>query len=182
METKEKYLEQAEIKVKNLLSDLYESESDTLKETGKIRDRLNQKISDLKEHYSDITKQRTDLQEKFNQLKKADDTHWEKAKEEFEVTLNYVEGNKDNFIQKAEALISELGNQIQEIEEKAVSAASDVKDVLGQKVNDLKDFKGDLQEKLDKIKNDSGDKWKEIKHWFIEKSKSVKEYISHISV
>lgn len=180
METKEKYLEQAEIKVKNLLAYLYEDESDTLKEISKTRETLNQRITDLEKKHADITKQRKELQEKFNHLKDVGDNQWTKTKEDFELTLKYVEGDKESFIQKAEGLITEIGSKIQELEDRAVDAATEVRADIDEKVKDLKISREELRSKVNRIKKDTGEHWKEIRRWFVKKSKSVKEYITSI--
>ncbi len=178
MKTKEKYLEQTEIKVKNLLSELYESESEIQKETMKTKEKLSHKISELESEYSELTKKRMELQEKFEQLKSVGKVQWENAQQDFDLLLKYVEGDKETFIQKAEMIIHEIGLKIKEIEDKAVDTASDVKNELTQKANELKLSQKELQEKIDTIKSDTSDRWREIKHWFIEKTKKVKEYIA----
>lgn len=180
MKTKEKYLEQSEIKVKNLLSELFESESETQNEMMKTKEKLNQKIAELETKYSEISKKRKELQEKFEQLKSVSDNQWENAQNDFDLLLKYVEGEKETFIHKAEEMIDAMGKKIQETENEVIDAAKDVKVELTQKVNDLKTYRQELQEKINAIKNDTGERWREIKHWFIEKSKSVKEYlVSH---
>jgi DNA repair exonuclease SbcCD ATPase subunit len=180
MNTKEKYLELTEIKVKNLLSELYESESEIQKEKMKTKEKLTHKITVLENEYSDLTKKRKELQDKFEQLKSLGDAQWERAKGDFDLLLKYVEGDKETFIDKAEIVIRELGDKIQEIEDKTVDTAADVKDELTQKIKELQVTKKELQEKIDTIKNDTGDRWRDIKHWFIEKTKSVKEYIASV--
>ncbi len=181
METKEKYLEQAEIKVKNALSDLYETESDTLKAIRKTREKLDHKLTELKSHYAEVIKQRELLQDKYKHLKEARDKQWQKSKEEFELILEYIEGDKESFIQKAENVIAELGVKILEIEKKTSDTASETKAAFTKRIEELKTSNADLQEKIDKIKTDTSDKWKEVKHWFFEKSRIVREYISTVS-
>lgn len=180
MKTKEKYLEQTEIKVKNLLSELYESESETQKEIMKTKEKLNHKITELESEYNELSRNRKELQDKFEQLKSVGDIQWESARKTFDLLIKYMEGDRETFIKKAEIIIEELGHKIHEIENKTVGAASDVKDELTKKANDLKISRKDLQEKINSIKNDSDDRWREVKYWFIEKSKSVKEYIASI--
>ena len=169
MKTKEKYLEQTEIKVKNLLSELYESESETQKEILKTRDKLDQKITELEAQYEESNKKRKELDEEFKKLKDVETRQWENAQKDFDLLLKFVEGDKETFIEKAESVINELGSKINELEDKAVDAASEVKDNLSEKTNDLKIAKEELQQKIDSVKSDSGEKWREIKHWFIEK-------------
>lgn len=178
MKTKEKYLEQAEIKVKNLFSELYESESEIQKEILTTKEKLSRKINELETQYKEVSKKRKELDEKFNQLIKTGDVQWENAQKDFDLLLKYIEGDRDTFIQKAELVINDLGAKIKEIEDKAVDAASDIKDDLTKKADELKVSKEELQEKINSIKNDSGDRWRDIKHWFIEKSESVKKYMS----
>jgi len=173
MEIKDKYLEKTEIKVKNLLSELYEYESEVQKEKMKIKEKLSYTIEVLEKEYKQLTQKRKELQEKFEKLKAVGDN-------EFEVLLNYIEGDKESFIDKAESLINELGDKIQELEDNAVDTAVDVKIDLAKKTNELKNTKKELQEKLEIIKSDTDDRWRDIKHWFIDKSKSVKEYIASV--
>lgn len=181
METKEKYLEQAEIRVKNLLGYLYESESDSLNEIAKLKERLSEKISSLEGYISHITKQRGELQSRLDDLKKAKDVQWEKAKEDLELQIKYVEGDRETFIHKAELILSDLGSKIRELEEKAVNAASDAKTDLNEKLKDLKKTKDELEEKMRRIKADTTDQWKEVKDWFIDKYQSIKERFSTTS-
>ncbi len=178
METKEKYLEHAEIRVKNLLSYLYESESDSLSEIAKLKERLQKKISGLEEYIATITKQRGELQSRLDDLKKAKDDQWEKAKEDLELQIKYVEGDRETFIHKAELILSDLGSKIQDLEEKAVNAASDAKTDLNERLKDLKKSRDDLEEKMHKIKTDASDQWEEVKDWFMDKYKSLKERFS----
>jgi len=180
METKEKYLEKAEIKVTNLISELYESESDTLDQISKTKEKMRNKLDDLKTHYTEIINQREELENKYRYLKEAGDAHWENAKKEFELTLQYVEGDKDTFIQKAETVLLEMGEDIYNLEEKAKEAASDVKKELNEYIDDLKNTREELKEKLENIKHDSSETWRDIKHWFIEKSRGIKQYFSNI--
>lgn len=180
MNTNEKYLEQAEIKVKNLLSDLYESESVTLKEIGKTKEKYTERITHLEAHYSEVLKQREELQKKFSELKSADSSGWEKAKENFELMLNYLEGDRESFIQQAESVLLEISEKIDEVQKKTVDAAAEAKQDLNEKIDEMKHSKEELQEKLDKIKSDTSDKWKEVKHWFAEKSKSARDYITSV--
>lgn len=177
---REKYLEKAEIKVKNLLSELYEDESETLDEKVKVRERLNKELLDLENHFNDINDKRTDLQLKFKNLKEANNKNWEKVKNEFEMILKYVEGDKESFITKAEALISDLSLRIAEMEQDAMQYVDEAKEQIEQRISTLKNSRFELQEKVNKIKADTSDQWREIQHWFIEKTESVKSYLSNI--
>jgi predicted RNase H-like nuclease (RuvC/YqgF family) len=137
MKTKEQYLEQIEKKVKHLLSELYESESEIQKEMIKTKEELKQQISKLETQYNETTKKRMDLQEKFEQLKSVDNDQWENAQKDFDLLLKHVEGDTEIFMDKAEAVIDELGGKIQKIENNMADAASDVKNEIKKKANEL---------------------------------------------
>lgn len=177
MQAKEKYLEQAEIKVKNLLSDLYESESKMQKQIFETGKKHNQKIEELKNQYKEIKKRRTELVDKFKQLKDADRSQWGNVQKDFDMLIQHIEGDKKTFIKNAESALQELGSKILDLENRATEAATDVKNDLIKQANDLKISKKELKEKIDSVKNDSTEKWREIKHWFIEKTKSLKDYL-----
>lgn len=177
METKEQYLEQAEIKVKNLLGYLYESESESLNEISKLKNRLTKRIAELEDYVANLDKQQKELQDKFNALKNMPQNGWQKAKEDLELHIKYVEGDRESFIQKAEIILSEMGNKIQELEEKTLEAASDAKTELNKRIDELKSYREDLNEKIKKVKNDTSDQWKDIKKWFMERYNAVEKYM-----
>ena len=178
MELKEKYLEQTDIKVKNLLSELYESESKTQKEIFEIKKKLRKKINELENKHQKISMKRENLIDEYNELKYATGVEWESEKHKFNELLNTIEGDKDTFIVKAESVVNDLAENIRKIEEKGSLVGEDMKDELMKKAGELNEFKQELQNKIEEIKNDSSDRWRDIKHWFIEKSNKVKEYIS----
>lgn len=111
MEAKEEYLEQAEKKVRNLLSELYESESETQKELVKTKAKQNPKITYLETQYSETRKKRRDLQQQFEHLRSVDDVQWDNTQKEFDSLLEYVESNVDSnkvtFIEKTESVMME---------------------------------------------------------------------------
>lgn len=177
METEEQYFQQAEIKVKNLMGYLYESESESLDEISKLKEKLSRRIAELEKYLDDLVKQRKELQDKFEALKNSNRKNWQQAREELELQIKYVEGDREGFLKKTEIIISEMGNKIQELEEKALNAASDAKAELGKKIDELKSYRDDLKEKITKVKNDTSDQWKDIKHWFLDQYKSMKQYM-----
>lgn len=180
METKEQYLEQAEIKVKNLMGYLYESESESLDEISKLKKRLNRRITELEEYVANLVKQQRELQDKFNALKASDQKNWQKASEELELHMKYVEGDRESFMQRAEIIISEMGNKIQELEDKAIDAASDTKKEIERRISELKSYREDLNDKINKLKNDTSEQWKDVKHWFVDRYNTVKQYMKTI--
>jgi chromosome segregation ATPase len=180
MKNKNDYLKASEIKVKKLLADLYEEDSNTLKELGRVRAKFSQQINELEEKEKELTKKRTELEKHFNQLKKADAKTFNEAKDRFEISLNYAEGDKENFIEKAEAMIGFIGDKITDYQEKLHDAAEDTSELLQLHIDDLQATKDELIGKIDKIKTGGTETWKDVKYWFLEKKESVKEYISSI--
>jgi len=178
METKKEYFEKTDIIVKNLLAELYESESDTQKDIIETKEKFSAKLSELQEKYNETLKKREELEYKYKELKDESEEDWENLKYKFDLLLEYLEGDRHSFIEKAEATLVDLGNKIVSLEDEASTAAKDVKISLIEKVEALKDSKKELEIKIEAVKNDTSHKWQDIKHWFIEKSNSVKEYIS----
>ena len=116
MREKEKYLEHAEIKANNLISVLSDTESDTLKETGKIKDNLSHKINEVESHCTDALLRRKLLQDKFDHLKDASDNQWNRAQQEFEIVLEQIETEREDFINKADDVLRVLSCFISEME------------------------------------------------------------------
>jgi hypothetical protein len=175
MNNKKIYLAEQEIKVKNNLADLYDTESKVLNDIRSLKLSITQKREQLEQ----LREKRENLQESYNYLKDSNgDDNWEKRKHEFELALDYAEGDKDSFVEKADIFIHELGEQItnleRKVEEQGEHAAQKTIDLL----KELKVKRNELNEKIEEVKNDSSDTWKKVKHWFHEKSEHVKNYFT----
>lgn len=177
MKNKETYIAQNEIKVKNLLSDMYNRESSLLSKINKKKDRLDElqhEIDELEEDYRNQNDLRLDLTKKFEELKKSRSSKWEDFKKEYEMVLDFAEGDKNKFIQSAEKFMEDLSVKIQEIEKQARESSSDVKEQSKEMLDDLNQRNTDLQKRLDEAKSDTGEVWKDVRQWFIERAKSVR--------
>ncbi len=174
---KMQYLEESKIKVKNLLSDIYESESDVLKETKSVRDKSIKRLENLDHEYNTLINKHKELEEKYNRLRNADDSKWEKAKSEFELAIRFVEGDKESFIQKAENTIRGLSARISEIEPRIDNARGKFREKLEQSMEDLEYSRNEIQNRIDEIRKSSGDNWRDIKYWFLEKTRDMKDRI-----
>jgi dGTP triphosphohydrolase len=181
MMEKEKYLKHAEIKVNSLISVLSDSESDTLKETGKIKDRLSHKINEVESHCTDALLRRKLLQDKFDHLKEASDNQWNIAQREFETVLEQIETEREDFINKADDVLRVLSCFILEMEENVNDFTSIVRREHDQKISDLKAAKLTLETELEYILSDSTDNWRSKVPSFVDRSRSIKEYIASMS-
>ena len=177
MENKETYIARNEIKVKNLLSDMYDRESSLLSKISKKKDRfdeLKKEIDELEEDYRNQNDLRLDLTKKFEELKKSGSSRWEDFKKEYEMVLDLAEGDKNKFIQSAETFMEDLGVKIREIEKQARESSSGVKEQSKEMLEELNQRKADLQKRLDEARSDTGEVWKDVRQWFIERAKSVR--------
>ncbi|MEA3478626.1 MAG: hypothetical protein U9R60_10640 [Bacteroidota bacterium] len=181
MMEKEKYLEQAESKIKGLISVLSDSELGTLKETGKIKDRLSQKINEVESHCSDALFRRKNLQNKFDHLKVVSNTQWIIAQRRFEIVLKQIEKEREDFINKANDVIRVLGWFIQEMEDNVSDFTSIAKSENNQKISDLKASKLTLENELECILSDTTDNWRSKVPSFVDRSRLIKEYIASMS-
>ena len=177
MENKETYMVQNEIKVKNLLSDMYHNESSVLSRIRKKKEQLEHMKSDLEEAQKDYENQkklRIELTSKFNDLQKTGSSAWEDFRKEYEMILNFAEGDKTSFIKTAESFIEELNDKILELEKSAKDKSSELKEKSRDILNELKERKSALQSRLEEAKEDSGEVWIEVKQWFIERANSIR--------
>lgn len=177
MENKETYIIKNEIRVKNLLSEMYNSESSLLSKISKKKeqlDELNKEIEEMEEDYQNQNNLRLDLTNKFEELQKSRSSNWEDFKKEFELVLDFAEGDKNSFIQTSEAFINDLNDKIRDLEEKATESSADMKEKSQEMLDELNERKTALQKRLDEAKSDTGEVWIDIRQWFIERAKSVR--------
>lgn len=177
MKNKQTYIVQNEIKVKNLLSDMYNNESSLLSKISKKKDHLNslkQEIREMEKDYENQNKLRNELTGKFEDLQESNPSDWEKFRREYELVLDFAEGDKFSFIDTAEAFMDELNEKISVMEEKVRKSSADAKKKSQQILDELNERRSDLQHRLEEVKEDSGELWMEFRQWFIERANSVR--------
>lgn len=177
MDSKKKYIEQSEIKVNNILSDMFENESNLLIKISKLKDQIADYKKEMKQYEKEYKNQRqlrVDLTEKFKDLKNYKSTKWEDFKAEYEMVLDLAEGEKESFINKAESFIEELNKRIDDVEERMKGSSEAARKKSKKLLDDLNERKGELQKKLEDVMADSGERWKEFRQSFIEKAKSLR--------
>ncbi len=177
MNKRETYITNNEIRVKNLLSEMFNSESGLLTKISKKKEqleKLKQEIATLEEDYKNQNMLRNDLTRKFEALQKSETSNWEEFKTEYEMVLDFAEGDRFSFLETANRFMEELNKKIEELEENVKRSSSDAKDKSREMLEDLNERKQALQQKLDEVGADTGEVWKEVRQWFIERAKSVK--------
>jgi chromosome segregation ATPase len=177
METKQTYIVQNEIKVKNLLAEMYNSESALLSKISRKKDHLNslkQEIRELEKDYKNQNKLRNELTQKFEDLQDSRSSDWDQFKREYELVLDFAEGDKFSFVETAETFMDELNDKIASLEEMIKKSSAEAKKKSQQMLDDLKERRKDLQDRLDEVKDDSGELWIEVRQWFIERANTVR--------
>jgi DNA repair exonuclease SbcCD ATPase subunit len=177
MDNKQAYIDKNEIKVASLLSDMYNNESHLLSKLEKKKAQLKMmqaEIDELNQDYQNQRKLRTDLDEKFKAIKEPKASEWESFKSEYEMVLDFAEGDKGKFIQKAEAFMEELNGKIKELNEQLKDSAEATRKKSQQMLDELHERKMALQKRLDMAKEDTGEIWIEVRQWFIERAKSIR--------
>jgi chromosome segregation ATPase len=177
MENKQTYIVQNEIKVKNLLSDMYNNESSLLGKISKKKDHLNslkKEIREMEKDYENQNQLRNELTEKFEDLQESNSSDWEKFRREYELVLDFAEGDRFSFIETAETFMDELNEKIGVMEEKVKEASADAKKKSQEMLDELNERRSDLQERLEEVKADSGERWMEFRQWFMERANSVR--------
>lgn len=177
MDNKQAYIDKNEIKVTSLLSDMYDNESRLLSRLEKKKEHLREvqdEISELTKDYQNQSKLRNDLTNKFKAIKEPNASNWEDFKSEYEMVLDFAEGDKSKFINNAEAFMEELNDRIAELDEMLTGAADATREKSQQLLNELNERKEALQKRLDEAKEDTGEVWMEVRQWFIERAKSIR--------
>lgn len=177
MQNKKNYINQNEIKVKSLLADMYDNESNLLSKIEKQKkqaEKVKAEIKELEKDYENQKKLRIDLDDKFKTLKESKSSNWEEFKSEYELVLDFAEGDKFSFITKAEAFLNELNEGMDKLEKKIEQSKETTKKKSEDILKEMKERKQVLQKRLDEAREDSGELWKEVKQWYIEKAAGIK--------
>jgi hypothetical protein len=109
MKKRNRCLTENEIKVKNLLADIYDYESKIFLDIHRTQTQLNQ----LKEAASHHKKIRRKLIDSFNALQEAESNLWDSKKSEVEMALTNAEGDKEIFIESAESYTKIINEKIE---------------------------------------------------------------------
>ncbi len=176
MYQKDKYLEENEVKVKNLLSEMYENESALLSRISKKREKkkeLQDEIRKLEKDYENQKKLREDLTGRFEDLKRSKKSNWEDFRREYELILDFAEGDKQVFIEKVQSFINELDIRIKELEEKAKKSSQDARKKNQEVLDEIREKQKVMQKRLDEAKETTGDIWKEVRQWIIERTDNI---------
>jgi hypothetical protein len=131
-------------------------------------------LEETQKDYENQKKLRIELTTKFNDLQKSGSSGWEDFRKEYEMVLNFAEGDKTSFIETAESFIEELNDKIMELEKSVKDKSGELKEKSKGMLNDLKERKAALQSRLEEAKEDSGEVWIEVKQWFIERVNSIR--------
>jgi septation ring formation regulator EzrA len=100
------------------------------------------------------------------------------VKNDFEATLNYIEGDRETFIEKAEEAIAVLSTKLNEFEKKIEESTGEARERFVEMYNNMKTNRDDLASKLEEVRKNADDSWKDVKHWFLEKARSFRDYIT----
>jgi len=156
---------------------MYTNESQLLAKISKKKQQLNNlehEISEMEKNYRDQRNLRTELTEKFDDLQHSRSSNWDEFKKEYELVLDFAEGDKSSFIEAAESFIEELNKKITELEENLKKSSEEARKKSQEMLDDLNERKHALQERLEVVKTDTGELWLEVRQWFIERANSIK--------
>ena len=177
METKEKYIVENEVKVKSMLSEMYNNESSLLAKINKKKEHLEElqrEIVQMEKDFQNQNNLRTELTRKFEVIKDSGSPDWEEFRKEYEMVMDFAEGDKNNFIAKAESFLEDLNKRMNDMENSLKDASAEAKKKTQEMLEDLSERRNALQARLDEAKVDTGEIWKEVRQWFIERANSIR--------
>ena len=123
------------------MSDMYNNESSLLGKISKKKDylkSLKKEIRDMEKDYQNQNQLRKELTAKFEDLQESNSSDWEKFRREYELDLDFAEGDKFSFIETAEAFMDELNEKISAMEAKVKKSSADAKKKSQQMLDELK--------------------------------------------
>ncbi len=175
---KNEYLNQAEIKFKTVMAEIYERETDILEELKRLKNRFNIQMESLNEELEELIETREKFKSAYEKLQESDDDSWEKAKNVFEKEYSQAEVTRADFIRQAEEKLELLAERLKELEVFADRAKKDSEKDFQHFLNDLNKEKEKLVKKLDEAREDSGEQWRSMKSWFSEQSRKIRDSIN----
>lgn len=179
MNDKKNYIKENEIKVKTLMSGMYNSESALLSRIKKKRDKrdeINQEIRMLEKEYKTRKKLRESLTDRFEELKKSTADEWESLKQEYELILDAAEGDKSDFVRNAESIIASLESEISNLEDRIKKSSKSASEKTRETLDEMKLNREEMQKRLNEAKESAGDLWKEASLWFSDKTERISKY------
>ena len=176
---KDKIQRDLEIKMKNVLSDIYESEAAAMDELERRKNKHQKRVDALQEELDQLKESRELLEKKYNSFKKASEKDLIKAREEIEMALIDIQGSKETFIRTAEKKIEWINDQIDDLEKSMKDAGKDASKELEKSIDNFKEKRDELQDQVEKARQDATESWLEMKKIFAEKYASFKESIKY---
>ncbi len=95
------------------------------------------------------------------------------AGELLDTAKQFLQQQKDRFLQEANSRLQGLDQRIKELQEKAEQASPEVKDRLQGLISSLKEKQAALQKQLEESRGTAGQAWEELKSGLDQKLKEI---------
>lgn len=162
---REIYEKRSEILTKKLLSKIYAMEASYLESRMNAResmDEISEKVSDWEKQMKDLSDEREKLNQLYQNMVNASKDKWDDASAAFEEYAEKVNAEKQNFYERTEGWLNDMGAWINDLEDRARKSSGQLRDQLLNQVEYLKKQQDNLRKKAKELQKTTGENWEKV--------------------
>jgi hypothetical protein len=162
---REIYEKRSEILTKKLLSKIYAMEASYLESRMNAResmDEISEKVSDWEKQMKDLSNEREKLNQLYQNMVNASKDKWDDASAAFEEYAEKVNAEKQNFYERTEGWLNDMGAWINDLEDRARKSSGQLRDQLLNQVEYLKKQQDNLRKKAKELQKTTGENWEKV--------------------
>jgi uncharacterized protein involved in exopolysaccharide biosynthesis len=181
--TREIYERRSEILTKKLLSKLYSMEADILEsrmKAGKNIDKVNEQINDWQQQLKDISNEREKLNKLYQDMVAASENKWNEASRAFEEYAEKVSAEKQDFYERAQGWLNDLGTWITDLEERARNSSENLRSQALNQVDNLKKQQNHMRQRISDMQKSTGESWEKFTSGIKQDVNTMKSTINNV--
>jgi len=162
---REIYEKRSEILTKKLLSKIYALEASYLESRMNARksmDEINEKVGDWEKQMKDLSNEREKLNQLYQNMISASKDKWDEASAAFEEYAETVNAEKQNFYERTQGWLNDMGAWINDLEDRARKSSGQFREQLMNQVEYLKKQQDSLRKKAKELQKTTGENWEKV--------------------
>ena len=162
---REIYEKRSEILTKKLLSKIYALEASYLESRMNARksmDEINEKVGDWEKQMKDLSNEREKLNQLYQNMINASKDKWDEASAAFESYAEKVNAEKQNFYERTQGWLNDMGAWINDLEDRAMKSSGQLREQLMNQVEYLKKEQDNLRKKAKEVQKTTGENWEKV--------------------
>lgn len=162
---REIYQQRSEILTKKLLSKIYAMEASYLESRMKAKknmDQVSEQMKDWEQQLKDLDEERKKLNQLYQDMIGSTQAKWEEASAAFEKYAEQVNAEKQDFYERTQGWMDDLGAWISDLEERARHSSGQFRDQLNHQVEYLKNQQTSLGKRMGELQKNTGENWDKV--------------------